>query len=322
MHTRESMSQKMLTIYPIVKLMTFILILNYINANFEPCPFSIPTVSVVKKCPKEKTEWETAREKKQCHWITQNCTVAEKFQYHCLPTDTSGIFVEVCIPTIQIVGQFCPIYDMDLNQIRHDYQKACKDHHNPCPKVYISDIVHKYQGCFEEIVNSKKSYDTKTPDLTEPNGARVDPVLVMIFLILIILVVLKLIQMFCLEECKKLLKRIWQCNDEHNAEETEESRPLTPTENLPEDRGTGSFKVEDNSEGSQTKIMDSPGSIEVIHPGDQDLTGSRKEQPSSDLSGCNREQLSSAVMDNIVNVQEDDTGNFDSKELPENLLDI
>lgn len=22
----------------------------------------------------------------------------------------------------------------------------------------------------------------------------------------------------------------WQCNDEHNAEETEESRPLTPTE--------------------------------------------------------------------------------------------
>lgn len=282
MHTRESMSQKMLTIYPIVKLMTFILILNYINANFEPCPFSIPTVSVVKKCPKEKTEWETAREKKQCHWITQNCTVAEKFQYHCLPTDTSGIFVEVCIPTIQIVGQFCPIYDMDLNQIRHDYQKACKDHHNPCPNVYISDIVHKYQGCFEAIVNSKKSYDTKNPELTEPNGAGVVPGFVMICLILIILVILKLIQMFCLKECKKLLEKDW---------------------------GTGS------------PTMDSSGSIEAIHPGDQDLTGSRKEQLSSDLSRCNREQPSSAVMDSIGNVQVVGKGHFDSKKSFEKKVD-
>lgn len=85
---------------------TFIMMMScLLLQNFEPCPFSIPTVSVVKKCPKEKTEWETAREKKQCHWIPQNCTVAEKFQYHCLPTDTSGTFVEVCIPTIQIVGK-------------------------------------------------------------------------------------------------------------------------------------------------------------------------------------------------------------------------
>lgn len=313
MHTRESMSQKMLTIYPIVKLMTFILILNYINANFEPCPFSIPTVSVVKKCPKEKTEWETAREKKQCHWITQNCTVAEKFQYHCLPTDTSGIFVEVCIPTIQIVGQFCPIYDMDLNQIRHDYQKACKDHHNPCPNVYISDIVHKYQGCFEAIVNSKKSYDTKNPELTEPNGAGVVPGFVMICLILIILVILKLIQMFCLKECKKLLERFGQCNDEHNAEKTEESRPFTPKEDNENDNN------EDWGTGSPT--MDSSGSIEAIHPGDQDLTGSRKEQLSSDLSRCNREQPSSAVMDSIGNVQEVGKGHFDSKKSFEKKVD-
>lgn len=66
--------------------------------------------------------------------------------------------------------------------------------------------------------------------------------------------------------------------------------------------------VKDNSEGSPTKIMDSSGSIEVIHPEDQDLTGSQKEQPSSELSGSSREQPSSAVMDSIVIVQEEGKG--------------
>lgn len=62
--------------------------------------------------------------------------------------------------------------------------------------------------------------------------------------------------------------------------------------------------VKDNGEGSPTKIMDSSGSIEVIHPEDHDLNGSQKEQPSSDLSESNGEQPSSAVTDSIVIVQE------------------
>lgn len=66
--------------------------------------------------------------------------------------------------------------------------------------------------------------------------------------------------------------------------------------------------VNDNSEGSPTKIMDSSGSIEVIHPDDQNLTGNQKEQPSSDLSESNREQPSSAVTDSIVIVQEEGKG--------------
>lgn len=66
--------------------------------------------------------------------------------------------------------------------------------------------------------------------------------------------------------------------------------------------------VKDNSEGSPTKIMDSSGSIEVIHPEDQDLTGSQKEQPSSELSGSSKEQPSSSVMDSIVIVQEEGKG--------------
>lgn len=73
--------------------------------NVTPCPFSNPTVSNATHCPKDETEWKTARENKQCYWITQNCTDAEKFQYHCLPTDSPGIFAEVCTPTIQIVGK-------------------------------------------------------------------------------------------------------------------------------------------------------------------------------------------------------------------------
>lgn len=57
-------------------------------------------------------EWEREKERKQCHLIIQNCTNAEKFQYHCLPDKFIDTFVEVCAPILQTVGKniFFPFF--------------------------------------------------------------------------------------------------------------------------------------------------------------------------------------------------------------------
>lgn len=209
-----------------IHLVVFFHICFVTNAKVNPCPYSTPTVTKVTKCPMDETEWKTAREKKQCHWITQNCTDAVKFQYHCLPTESPEIFVEVCTPIINIVGQHCPVYDMKRNHIRPNYHASCKFHPHQCPPVYSSDRVHEYQDCFKKSVSSKKSDERRDRLLIEINGAGVITGVVMICVILTILVILKLTQMFCLKRFKQLLKRNRCCSDCHDGEDIVQSTPL------------------------------------------------------------------------------------------------
>lgn len=95
------------------KILTYLHLLSfefYVNIYFnfqvsKSCPQSIPTVTVVHACPKDKTEWIKAKEKKQCNLIIHNCTEKDKFQYHCLPNKVLDKLVEVCAPTKIIVGK-------------------------------------------------------------------------------------------------------------------------------------------------------------------------------------------------------------------------
>lgn len=115
------------------------------------CPQSIPTETVVKTCPVDNNEWIKAKERKQCHLIIHNCTDNDKFQYHCLPNKFLDKLVEVCTPTKVIVGQHCPCYDMQRKTIVPNFYQRCSSDLNPCPHVYSSVQVYKYQRCYEEI---------------------------------------------------------------------------------------------------------------------------------------------------------------------------
>lgn len=121
----------------------------------KSCPQSIPTVTVVHACPKDKTEWIKAKEKKQCNLIIHNCTEKDKFQYHCLPNKVLDKLVEVCAPTKIIVGQHCPYYDTERNIIEPNFNQRCNS--DTCPNVYSSNEAYRYKSCYEEI----KKKDTR-----------------------------------------------------------------------------------------------------------------------------------------------------------------
>ncbi|XP_048771831.2 uncharacterized protein LOC125677722 isoform X2 [Ostrea edulis] len=123
-----------------------------IDAKENGCPQSIPTMNVVKRCPKDSTEWIKAKERKQCHLVVQNCSkLRQEFVYHCLPNKVLDSLIEVCAPTKIIVGNYCPFYDLRRNTIGPNFNQPCKDHVKKCANVYTSNSVHRYQECYEEI---------------------------------------------------------------------------------------------------------------------------------------------------------------------------
>lgn len=120
-------------------------------AEGESCPQSIPTLTIVEACPKDNTEWIIAKDRKQCHLTIQNCSDADKFQYHCLPNRQLDKLIEVCAPTKLIIGRHCPFYDTDKHTIEQNYNQPCNDHVKQCKQIYTSSAVHQYQECFTEI---------------------------------------------------------------------------------------------------------------------------------------------------------------------------
>lgn len=133
------------------------------DVNKSKCIQSIPTEAIVESCPRNSREWILAKERKKCHLIYQNCSSPEKFQYHCLPNKYLDKFVEVCAPTRLIVGNHCPFYEIESQNIEHNVYQPCKSHAIRCPEVYESYLVYRYQECFKEISeNTKKQISEET----------------------------------------------------------------------------------------------------------------------------------------------------------------
>lgn len=187
-------------------------ILNLPCVRGEGCPQSIPTRTEVPVCPKDITEWEKARERKQCHVISENCTTDNKFEYHCLSNSNLGQFVEVCAPTKVIVGQYCPSYDMERNIIEPNFQQSCKAHLKPCLNVYKSSFVYQYQECFLYKENNKDSNNIINPITIVNDNTVVDNGVYVICASLAVLIILLFISICCPGSCKGMCKRFLKCN--------------------------------------------------------------------------------------------------------------
>lgn len=171
------------------------LICIFMNARLVPaksCSQSIPTVTIVDACPESKEEWIKAKERKQCYQITQNCTSPDKFTYHCLPNRFLDRFVEVCAPVQNIVGQHCSFYDMDTNSVRANFHQSCREYVIPCPIVYHSNLVFKYQGCYKttrrKIAAHPSTNCSKTPPDILYSTKDNDAITVILIIVVIILV--------------------------------------------------------------------------------------------------------------------------------------
>lgn len=71
------------------------------------CPESMPTVSVVPRCPSNANEWVSAAKQKSCNELgqIQTCTNPDKFVYHCILNKQATQLLEVCAPTWFLTGK-------------------------------------------------------------------------------------------------------------------------------------------------------------------------------------------------------------------------
>lgn len=170
----------------------------------KSCPQSIPTKTVVQACPKDKTEWIKAKEKKQCNLIIHNCTEKDKFQYHCLPNKVLDKLVEVCAPTKVIVGQHCPYYDTERNIIAPNFNQRCNS--DTCPIVYSSNEAYRYKSCFIEITKIDTRQVTSGNKLSLEVSASYPELAIGIYIIcglLGVVLVFMIIRFICLYPCCK-----------------------------------------------------------------------------------------------------------------------
>lgn len=202
---RELTQFKELWILPVM--LSFILGMH--NVKSESCPPFISTINNVDKCPENKTEWLKATERKQCNRINPKCT---EIHYHCLPDRFLGQFIEVCAAPKLIVGHNCPFYDLERNSIEPNFNQQCREDENPCPEIYYSSSVFKYQGCYKESLDNKKAQtnDNRNPHIFETNYRMPQIGFHEICMLLIAQIILSLIIIFCQDGCKQCLKRIYQ----------------------------------------------------------------------------------------------------------------
>lgn len=223
-----------------VILIFFGFILNQTNGSGEGCLQSIPTRTVVAACPKGITEWIKAKRRKMCHSISQNCTTAEKFEYHCLPNTLLDLFVEVCAPTKVIIGQHCPSYNMDLNVIETNFNQPCKDHLTPCLDVYQSNTIYNYPECFKEF-NNKEADNIAGSIVIAHDNTVLNNGLYVICISLVVLIILLFINICCPRKCTGMYKRVFICGSKTG------DRKQTTDEELK--------LKEDNTENNNRNVM-------------------------------------------------------------------
>lgn len=112
----------------------------------KPCNESLQTVTFVAKCPPDLSSYEIAATKKNCSSlaaVAQNCT---SFLYHCVLSDDKNKFVEVCAPSIYIIGNVCAMFSSKQKSIIRIDDRTCKE----CPYGYNSTNAFAYQECFTD----------------------------------------------------------------------------------------------------------------------------------------------------------------------------
>ncbi|XP_062597908.1 uncharacterized protein LOC134259329 [Saccostrea cucullata] len=91
--------------------------------------------------------WAERERNKDCQSVQQNCTIPEKFRYHCVVNEWRNATLELCAPVRNIVDQ-CAEYNIGAHQIQYNRQN-CTKFSTPCPHLYKSNKVYKYPDCFK-----------------------------------------------------------------------------------------------------------------------------------------------------------------------------
>lgn len=125
------------------------------------CPESIPTVSVVSRCPANVKEWASAAERKSCGQLRkiQNCSKAENFVYHCVLNKDATQLLEVCAPRFFLMG-LCARFSEVNKRIINEPGLDCTKFDPPCPARFPSNESYKYQTCYRTVGKSQQQKES------------------------------------------------------------------------------------------------------------------------------------------------------------------
>eukprot|EP00105_Crassostrea_gigas_P027948 XP_011449450.1 PREDICTED: uncharacterized protein LOC105343695 [Crassostrea gigas] len=174
----------------IVKHQAVIALLVTILSNFSDCdycPASAPTVSVVSKCPTNKTEWDQAASRKKCSHMSAKCGDKSPV-YHCLLNQWGNETVEVCASTWYISG-FCAIYNTDEMKVIDDFGRDCtKFSEGKCPSRYISSEAYLYQECYMQESSNTIPLPDRSIRTEETNDCIMSTVIAIIVTVLVLVI--------------------------------------------------------------------------------------------------------------------------------------
>lgn len=128
----------------------------FFSSTSSMCPESIPTVSIVSRCPSNAMEWKSASERKKCDFLgkIQNCTQAENFVYHCVLNKDTTELLELCAPLWFMAG-YCARFSEVNKRIINDPGLDCTKFDPPCPSRFPSNESYKYQACYRRNNNNR-----------------------------------------------------------------------------------------------------------------------------------------------------------------------
>lgn len=79
--------------------------MTFVDSFIERCDASLLTVNHVSECPTDLTSYERAAKQMNCQNLAINFTSCKTFEYHCVLSEKLTSLVEVCAPSIGIVGK-------------------------------------------------------------------------------------------------------------------------------------------------------------------------------------------------------------------------
>lgn len=133
--------------------------LSKVSQGFEiPCNASNSTMKIVQFCPLDEQTYIESAKKKNCPTILNNC---KSFEYHCLSNRQKTALIEVCAPSLNIIGNVCGTYHEGFNSIRST-EKPCPN----CPFSYNSTVQFRYPVCYELLTSSTATQNTAPQELS------------------------------------------------------------------------------------------------------------------------------------------------------------
>ncbi|XP_056015574.1 uncharacterized protein LOC125672979 isoform X4 [Ostrea edulis] len=142
----------MLTVKEYVGLLLVVLLIEIscVNAFTKPCNASLQTVSMVTECPTNQSSYEAAAGRKNCQPLLGQGSGCESLQYHCVLSEDLNSLVEVCAPSLNIIGHVCTMFSSKERSVKRIDDLSCKNvtGFTECPYSYNSTSAYKYQQCY------------------------------------------------------------------------------------------------------------------------------------------------------------------------------